>query len=60
MSLTLHKILMHSADVNSSLSISMLVEEASEFRNKDYKNYRLNHNRIHSRKHRRCVLKSYG
>lgn len=49
---TLYKILMHGADIirTSLLPVGMLVEEASESRNKDYKNYRLSHCRTFNRK----------
>lgn len=49
---TIHKMLIHSADIirYSVLPIGMFGEEASESRNKDYKNFRLNHSRHFSRK----------
>lgn len=48
---TLHKILIHGADVISTsiLPVGMLAEEASESRNKDYKNFRTFHSRKRSR-----------
>lgn len=44
---TLHKILMHGADIISMsiLPVGMLGEEGSEARNKNYKNYRQFHSR---------------
>lgn len=49
---TLHKILIHGPSIieNSILPVGMLAEEASEARNKHYKNYREFHSRGHSRK----------
>ncbi|XP_037938632.1 uncharacterized protein LOC119672298 isoform X1 [Teleopsis dalmanni] len=51
MSTTLHKILIHSANViNSSLlPIEQLSEEAQEARNKDCRRYRQHHSRKNSR-----------
>ncbi|XP_053952723.1 uncharacterized protein LOC128859715 [Anastrepha ludens] len=51
MSQTVHKILIHSGEIikNSILPVDMLGEEASEARNKDYKKFRLQHSRKHSR-----------
>lgn len=48
---TVHKILIHAADImrNSLLPIGMLGEEASEARNKNYKQYRRDHSRKHDR-----------
>lgn len=48
---TVHKILIHAADImrNSLLPIGMLGEEASEARNKNYKQYRCYHSRKHNR-----------
>lgn len=48
---TLHKILMHGADIinMSILPVGMLGEEGSEARNKNYKNFRQFHSRKHSR-----------
>lgn len=44
---TLHKILIHGADIISTsiVPVGMLGEEASEACNKDYKNFRQNHSR---------------
>ena len=44
---TIHKILVHSADIikTSVLPVGVLGEEAAEARNKHYKSYRLNHSR---------------
>lgn len=44
---TLHKLLVHGADIISTsiLPVGVLGEEASEARNKDYKNFRLHHAR---------------
>jgi len=49
---TLHKILIHGADIisTSMLPVGILAEEASEARNKDYKNFRQFHSRKHDRK----------
>jgi len=49
---TLHKILMHGADIisTSMLPVGILGEEASEARNKDYKNFRQFYSRKHDRK----------
>lgn len=49
---TVYKILIHGADIlrTSILPVGMLGEEASEARNKDYKNFRLFHSRKTSRK----------
>lgn len=49
---TVHKILIHGADIlrTSILPVGMLGEEASEARNKDYKNFRLFYSRKTSRK----------
>ena len=49
---TVHKILIHGADIlrTSILPVGMFGEEASEARNKDYKNFRLFHSRKTSRK----------
>lgn len=46
-----HKILIHGAQIISTsiLPVGTLGEEASEARNKDYKNFRLHHARKHSR-----------
>jgi len=51
MSATLHKILIHGADIirTSLLPVGMLGEEASEARNKHYKHYREFHSRKKSR-----------
>lgn len=48
---TLHIILMHGGDIikTSALPVGMLPEEASESRNKDYKNFRRSHSRQFSR-----------
>lgn len=48
---TVHKILIHAADImkNSLLPIGMLGEEASEARNKNYKQYRRDHSRKNNR-----------
>lgn len=48
---TLHKLLLHGGDIISLsiLPVGVLAEEASEDRNKDYKNFRLNHSRKHNR-----------
>ncbi|XP_011872388.1 PREDICTED: uncharacterized protein LOC105564550 [Vollenhovia emeryi] len=48
---TVHKILMHSGQIirNSAFPLGMLGEEASEARNKNYKNFREFHSRKHSR-----------
>lgn len=48
---TVHKILIHGAQIISTsiLPVGTLGEEASEARNKDYKNFRLDHARKHSR-----------
>ena len=50
---TLHKILIHGSEIISTslLPVGMLGEEASEARNKNYKNYR----QFFSRKHNRTV-----
>lgn len=50
---TVHKILMHSSQIirNSAFPLGMLGEEASEARNKNYKNFR----EFHSRKHNRIA-----
>lgn len=47
MSATVHKILMHGKDIitTSILPLGMLGEEASEARNKHFKNYRMHHSR---------------
>jgi len=47
MTATLHKILVHGADIirTSILRVGMLGEEASEAKNKFYKNDRINHTR---------------
>ena len=51
MSSTLHKILIHGSAIISTsvLPVGMLAEEASEARNKSYKNFRKNHSRKSSR-----------
>lgn len=51
MSATLHKILVHGSEIvrHSVLPVGMLAEEASEARNKYYKNGRLQHSRKISR-----------
>lgn len=48
---SVHKVLIHGADIikYSKLPLGMLGEEASESRNKHYKNYRLSHSRKHNR-----------
>jgi len=48
---SIHKILIHGADIikNVSLPVGMMSEEALEARNKDMRNYRLNHTRKTSR-----------
>lgn len=48
---TIHKVLIHGGQIiqNSLLPVGMLGEEASEARNKNYKNFRLHHSRKSSR-----------
>jgi len=48
---SVHKILVHGADIikTVSLPIGMMSEEALEARNKDMRNYRVNHTRKNSR-----------
>lgn len=56
---TLHKILIHGADIinTSMLPVGIFDEEASEARNKDYKNFRQFHSRKHDRKSNLgCIL----
>jgi len=52
MTSTTHKILIHGGQIiqKSVLPVGMLGEEASEARNKDYKNFRSRHSRKHNRK----------
>lgn len=51
MPVSVHKILMHGADVirNTILPIGIMREEASEARNKDYRKFRADRSRKHSR-----------
>lgn len=52
MSATVHKVLIHGADIiarNSIVPIGSLSEEASEARNKDFRRYREQHSRKRSR-----------
>lgn len=51
MPITVHKVLLHGKEIikHAALPIGTLSEEAQEARNKDYKQYRLNHSRKCSR-----------
>lgn len=53
MPVTVHKILIHGADIieSAALPIGLLSEEAQESRNKDYKHIRIHHTRKNSRIH---------